>query len=245
ELIGDAAVTIEQKNDVSSGKAHYYIAGDEAGSVSFDNVYFGYGQMAELGKGKYFNDAESYPDLIRTDYEDKKAQGLYEDIDICTSKVVSGANKFTNTDIAGESDVTEYIVFDSDGLSSEECEKFVFETDYFVSGPWSTKPNYLLRVFGYEISLMTDVWPGTAIYIPYGGAEIILDTWYNLRIEIIKTKTDGSFLVDVYLDGVLKVDDKAVTAAETASTKILISMPASQIGNVAMYFDNVAYGYCN
>ncbi|MBQ8302599.1 MAG: hypothetical protein IJX97_03505 [Clostridia bacterium] len=245
ELIGDAAVTIEQKNDVSSGKAHYYIAGDEAGSVSFDNVYFGYGQMAELGNGKYFNDTESYPDLIRTDYEDKKAQGLYEDIDICTSKVVSGANKFTNTDIAGESDVTEYIVFDSDGLSSEDCNKFVFETDYFVSGPWSTKPNYLLRVFGYEISLMTDVWPGTAIYIPHGGAEIILDTWYNLRIEITKTKTDGSFLVDVYLDGVLKVDDKAVTAAETASTKILISMPASQIGNAAMYFDNVAYGYCN
>ena len=245
ELIGDAAVTIEQNNDVSSGKAHYYIAGDEAGSVSFDNVYFGYGQMAELGNGKYFNDTESYPDLIRTDYEDKKAQGLYEDIDICTSKVVSGANKFTNTDIAGESDVTEYIVFDSYGLSSEDCNKFVFETDYFVSGPWSTKPNYLLRVFGYEISLMTDVWPGTAIYIPHGGAEIILDTWYNLRIEITKTKTDGSFLVDVYLDGVLKVDDKAVTAAETTSTKILISMPASQVGNAAMYFDNVAYGYCN
>ena len=151
---------------------------------------------------------------------------------------------FTNTDVAGESNITEYIVFDSYGLSSDGCNTFVFETDYFASGPWSTRPNYLFRVFGYEISLVTDVWSGTAIYLPHGGAEIVLDTWYNLRVEITKTKTDGSFTVDVYLDGVLKVDDKPVTATETSSTKILISMPADQVGNAAMYFDNVAYGYC-
>ena len=135
-------------------------------------------------------------------------------------------------------------MFDSYGLSSEDCETFVFETDYFVSGPMSTRPNFLFRVFGYEISLVTDVWPGTALYIPHGGAEVVLDTWYNLRIEITKTNTDGSFTVDVYLDNVLKVEDKPVTAAETTSTKILISMPADQAGSAAMYFDNVAYGYC-
>ena len=244
ESAGDASVNIVQQNDTVGGKAHYYIVGDDSGHVAFDNIYFGYGQKAELGAGKYFNDTESYPDLIRKDYEDKKAQPLYEDIDICTSKVVNGANKFTNTDIAGESDITEYIVFDSYGLSSEDCETFVFETDYFVSGPMSTRPNFLFRVFGYEISLVTDVWPGTALYIPHGGAEVVLDTWYNLRIEITKTNTDGSFTVDVYLDNVLKVEDKPVTAAETTSTKILISMPADQAGSVAMYFDNVAYGYC-
>ena len=244
ELIGEAEARTVQNNDFAVGKAHYYIAAEDKGEAEFDNVYFGYGQRALLGAGKYFTDAESYPELIRRDYGDGRAQELYEDIDICKSKVVNGVNSFMNTDIAGESEVTEYIVFDSYGLSSEECGTFVFEADYYVGGPWSTRPDFLFRAFGYEFTLGSDVWPGRAIYIPYGGAEIILETWYNLRIEVTKTDTEGSFLVDVYLDGVLKVEDKAVKGARSDSTKLLISMPASQIGNAEMCFDNVAYGYC-
>ena len=245
ELVGDVSAIILSKNDTSNGKAHYYIDNDDEGSVSFDNVYFGHGQLAELGKGEYFNDAENHPNMIRKDYEDKIAQGLYEDADICSSKVVNGANKFANTDTLGESNITEYIVFDSRGLSSEECEKFVFETDYLVSGPWNTKPNFLFRVFGYEFTLATDVWSGTALYIPRGGAEIVFDAWYNLRIEVTKADSEGNFLVDVYIDGILKVEDKAFKGVDSDSTKLLISMPASQVGDAAMYFDNVAYGYCN
>lgn len=244
EDVGVAEHKIASANDFYPGKAHYYIAAADDGSVSFDNVYFGYGQTVELGKGKYFNDTKNYGTLVRNDYENGRAQGLYEDQGVCSSKVVDGVNRFQNLDVSGESDVTEYIVFDSYELSSDGCSTFVFEADYFVAGSWYTRPDYLFRVFGYEFNLGSDVWPNTAIYIPYGGAEIVLNTWYNLRVEITKTATSGSFTVDVYLDGVLKVDNKAVTGTLSGSTKTLISMPATQGGNVAMYFDNVAYGYC-
>ena len=244
--VGDAETEIYQKDDVHTGKAHYYIDAKDDGTVTFDNVYFGYGQSI-IGNGKYFNDTENYGGLIRKDYEDGVAQGLWENKNVCSSTVVNGTNKFQNLDVSNTSNVTEYIVFDSYGLTTEGNNTFVFETDYFVTGSWTNgvNPDYLFRVFGYEFNLGSDIWTNTAIYVPHGGAEIKVDTWYNFRVEITKTETEGKFTVDIYLDDVLKVDNKAYTGSTSGSAKSLISIPAKQVGDVAMYFDNVAYGYVN
>jgi hypothetical protein len=245
--LGDAEKEIYESDDFHPGKAHYYIAAADEGEVVFDNIYFGYGQITELGKGKYFNDTENYGGLIRKDYEDGVAQGLWENKNVCSSTVVNGTNKFQNLDVSNTSNVIEYIVFDSYGLTTEGNNTFVFETDYFVTGSWTNgvNPDYLFRVFGYEFNLGSDIWTNTAIYVPHGGAEIKVDTWYNFRVEITKTETAGKFTVDIYLDDVLKVDNKAYTGSTSGSAKSLISIPAKQVGDVAMYFDNVAYGYVN
>jgi len=244
--VGDAEREIYSTSDVHAGRAHYYIAAADEGEVVFDNIYFGYGQNVELGKGKYFNDTENYGSLYRKDYEDGVAQPLYDNSGtVSSSTVVDGINVFRNLDTDGASSTTAYIDFNSYGNSSEGCNTFIFEADYYVSGPWNTKPSYLFRVFGYEFNLGSDVWPNTAIYVPHGGAEIVLNTWYNFRVEITKTETAGQFTVDVYLDNVLKVDDKVVTGSVYDSCRNLISIPANQNGEVAMYFDNVAFGYIN
>ena len=242
---GEAETEIYRKDDVHTGKAHYYIDANDAGAVTFDNLYFGYGQLV-TGNGKYFNDTENYGSLFRKDYEDGVAQGLYSGSESVTSStVVDGVNRFQNLDTNGTSNTTGYIEFNSYGNSSEGCNTFIFEADYYVTGPWNTKPDYMFRVFGYEFNLGSDCWSNKAIYIPHSGAEILLDTWYNLRIEITKTETAGTFTVDIYLDDVLKVDGKVVTGSVYDSCRNLISIPASQNGDVAMYFDNVAFGYIN
>ena len=244
--VGDAEREIYSTSDVHAGRAHYYIAAADEGEVVFDNIYFGYGQIVELGNGKYFNDTENYGSLYRKDYEDGVAQPLYDNSGtVSSSTVVDGVNKFQNLDKDGVSSTTAYIDFNSYGNSSEGCNTFIFEADYYVSGPWNTTPSYLFRVFGYHLEINSDVWPNTAIYVPYGGAEIVLNTWYNFRVEITKTETAGQFTVDVYLDDVLKVDNKVVTGSVYDSCRNLISIPASQNGDVAMYFDNVAFGYIN
>lgn len=244
--VGDAEREIYSTSDVHAGRAHFYIAAADEGEVVFDNIYFGYGQIVELGKGKYFGDTENYGSLIRKDYEDGVAQPLYDNSGtVSSSTVVDGVNRFQNLDTSGASSTTAYIDFNSYGNSSEGCNTFVFEADYYVSGTWNTKPAYLFRVFGYHLEINSDVWPNTAIYVPYGGAEIVLNTWYNFRVEITKTETAGQFTVDVYLDDVLKVDNKVVTGNAYDSCRNLISIPATQNGDVAMYFDNVAFGYIN
>jgi hypothetical protein len=197
------------------------------------------------GNGVYYNDTESYADLIRKDYEDGVAQELWENKDICASTVVDGANKFVKLD-NGASGTTEYIVFNSADSSSEGKNTFIFETDFKLEGPWKTEPEFRFRAFGYDIKVVSDVWNNVALYIPSSaGACVYMNCWYNIRLEITKTETDGKFTIDLYLNGVQKLNDVPATGSATNSTKTLIPMPSSQTGEAAMYFDNVTYGYIN
>lgn len=245
---GVANDSINNANDSHSGKAHFYLGKDETGAVTFDNVFIGYVYGSANGKGVYYNNTTDYADLVRKDYEDGIAQGLWENKDIAASIVVNGANKFVNTDDGnGENSATaEYITFDSSECSSDGMNTFVFETDYLVSGPWSTKPEYRIRAFGYNVTIGSDTWKNTAIYVPNSASACMyVDVWYNLRFEITKTETEGTFGVKIYLNDVLKYENAAVVGAGTDSKKTIISIPSAQTGEAAMYFDNVAYGYIN
>ena len=244
EYLGVVGAHINSTADSNIGKAHFYLYKSNGGSATIDNVYFGY--VLPRGNGVYYNDTESYADLIRKDYEDGVAQELWENKDVCASTVVDGANKYVNLD-NGASSVTEYIVFNSAGSSSEGKNTFVFETDIKLEGPWNTEPEFRFRAFGYDIKVASDVWNNVALYVPYpaNSACMYFNCWYNIRIEITKTETDGKFTIDFYFNGVQVLNDAAATGTTTSSQKTLISMPSSQTGEAAMYFDNVTYGYIN
>ena len=243
---GVAKNSVSKTDDGNNGKAHFYLAKNETGAVTFDNVFVGY--VLNLGKGAYYSNSAGYADLIRKDYEDGVAQGLWENKNLATSTVVNGANKFLNIDdgTSASSGSAEYIVFDSSSLSDEGKNTFIFETDYLISGPWSTKPEYRIRAFGYNITIGSDTWKNTAIYVPNSSSACMyVDLWYNLRFEVTKTETEGTFGVKVYLNDVLKYENAAVAGSATSSKKTIISIPSAQTGEATMYFDNVAYGYVN
>ena len=244
EYQGSFGAHINNTTDSLYGKAHFYIHAKNGGSATIDNVYFGY--VLPRGNGVYYNDTESYADLIRKDYEDGVAQELWENAGVCDSVVVDGANKFVKLD-NGASGTTEYIVFNSADSSSEGKNTFIFETDFKLEGPWKTEPEFRFRAFGYDIKVASDVWNNIALYIPYpaNSACLYVNCWYNVRLEITKTETDGKFTIDLYLNGALVLDDAAATGSATNSTKTLIPMPSSQTGEAAMYFDNVTIGYIN
>ena len=65
----------------------------------------------------------------------------------------------------------------------------------------------------------------------------------DFLLASLAAKRELLFSIDTL--GTLVVDNKASTGSTSGSAKSLISIPAKQVGDVAMYFDNVAYGYVN
>ena len=89
---------------------------------------------------------------------------------------------------------------------------------------------------------------------------LILDTRYVVRIEVENSNSImvisimelllNSFEVlrlkgNIILATILVLEDAAYSGSAYNSTRTIISMPNSQNGDAAMYFDNVAIGYVN
>lgn len=241
--IGDAKCSVVNNNDKNTGKAHIYLSADETGSVTLDNLFFGYHQEVNVG-GTYYNDTENYAGLTRYDYENGVAQSVDKNNGAAATAIEGGASKFFK--VIGENAVakSDNVSFAISSEDMAESNTFVFETDIRVNGNWSTKPKIWASVFGYDIELTTDCWPYNELHFPYKGAVVAVENWYNLRFEFAKTETAGSFTLTVYLNGVSKLT-QTVSGSATSSTSFLIEMPAGQSKEAIMYFDNVAYGYIN
>lgn len=119
----------------------------------------------------------------------------------------------------------------------------VFETDIMFNDVWTARPVFRFRVMGYDIlTLTSDIWKGKAIYVPKNGAELNMNTWYNLRFEIYETDTAGTFNVQVYLDGAYE-STEIITGAKTTTYKdALLRLNGNGTGS-AVYFDNIFFDY--
>ena len=127
--------------------------------------------------------------------------------------------------------------------SLADANAVIFETDIMVNDKWAAKPSFRIRALGYDMTLFTDCWNNNALYIPNtSGAELKVNNWYNLRLEIYKTETAGKFNVKIFLNGEYKAV-ASISGSATNSADMLIKIPAGAAQGAVMYLDNVFYGY--
>lgn len=189
------------------------------------------------GAGLYYSDETKLGN--RFDYETKSDSGAYSNNGAITATVVDGARKLEITDMT-QSDMLRFL---AGNTSVEGANVAIFETDIMLSGAWTGKPTFRIRVLGCDMSLTTDCWNGNALYVPKSGAELKVNLWYNLRLEVYKTESATSFNVKVYLNGDY-VTTTTISGSTSSSADMLFTIPKNAATNgTAIYFDNVFYGY--
>ena len=227
--------------DSSKGKVHLYLYKQEQGSISLDNVYYGYTYDATADGGKYFNDS-SIESSSRKDYEDGTPADIWNDNDTTVENtVVNGMNKY---EIVGSTSTNQlHYYFGNKDTTGFENKTIVFEADVMFNKAWANKkPNFRFRAGGYDFTVATDVWNGTGIYIPASGGAFLYDgLWYNLRFEFYETETAGTFNYKVYLNDTVKYTG-SVTGTATAANDMLFQPNGSAQG-CGLYIDNVFYDF--